>query len=338
LVDAKIKQKLKNHCYIEVKIVHKIKSSEGLFSWILINWPTDWSRCTEGKLMSGDNCILVTGASGRTGRAVISALNKKGAYVRAFIRRADVVDDIKLLGAAEILLGDLFETESLAAAVSGCSQVIHICPPMNQGEAELAKTVTDLCLSFDVRRLVLYSVLHPLLSDVRHHHLKLQAEEYLVNSGQVYTILQPGRYMQHHVQIWKEIIETGKHRMPFNINAKFNIVDVADLAEAVARVLTEEGHEAATYQLAGPHSLSQIDMARIISEVTGKVISAEFKPFDELRSDAEKKGMSADRIQQLYLMNKHYDNHGLVGNPNILEWLLDRPPIDFATYIRNFLA
>ena len=63
--------------------------------------------------MSGNNCILVTGASGRTGRAVISALSKKGAYVRAFIRRADVVDDIKLLGAAEILLGDLFETESL---------------------------------------------------------------------------------------------------------------------------------------------------------------------------------------------------------------------------------
>lgn len=288
--------------------------------------------------MTNNNCILVTGASGRTGRAVIQALQARGAVVRAFIRRAEVADELGALGADEIVLGDLFVGESLAKAVSGCAQVIHICPPMNPGEADLAKRMTDLCLENKVERLVLYSVLHPLLSDVRHHHLKLQAEEYLVNSGQVYTILQPGRYMQHHQILWNEIMATAKHRMPFSIEAKFNIVDLADLAEAAAIILTEAGHEAATYQLAGPHSLSQIDMARIISDVTGKTITAEAKPIEEFQAGAEKAGMPAGRIEQLTIMNNHYDKHGLIGNAKVLEWILGRPATDFATYIKNDLA
>ena len=282
--------------------------------------------------------VLVTGASGRTGRAVISVLQKYGVRIRAFIRRVQVSDDLKKLGADEIILGDLFDFEMLEAAVRGCSQVLHICPPMNPREAELANKITDLCSMNDVTRLVLYSVLHPLISEVRHHHLKLQAEEYLINSGQNYTILQPGRYMQHHDLIWTEILETGMHRMPFSIDAKFNIVDLADLAEATALVLMGDSHDFASYQLAGPDSLSQLDMARIISEVIGKPVFAETKSTDEFKQSAEKVGMPADRIEQLILMNKHYNEHGLVGNSNVLEWILGRPATNFSTYIRNNLA
>ncbi len=288
--------------------------------------------------MPDKTSILVTGASGRTGRAVISALKMHDVTIRGYIRRREVAQELKTLGVDEIVLGDLFDFSVLERAVSGCGHVIHICPPMNPRETELATKVTDLCLKHGVRRQLLYSVLHPLLSDVRHHNLKLKAEEYLVNSGQTYTILQPGRYMQHHVPIWKEIMETGKHRMPFSVDAKFNIVDLADLAEAVANVLTGDGHESATYQLAGPQALNQIDMARIISEVTGKLIAAEPKPADEFRAGAKKIGMPADRIEQLCIMNEHYDKHGLKGNCNVLEWILDRPATDFATYIKNNLA
>jgi len=253
--------------------------------------------------MPDKSLILVTGASGRTGRAVISALDSQNVSTRAFIRRKEASAELLKLGANEIALGDFFNYDSLEDAVSGCSHVIHICPPMHPGEAELAIQMTDLCLRLKVERLVLYSVLHPLLSDVRHHHFKLKAEEYLVNSGQTYTILQPGRYMQHHVPIWKEIMETGKHRMPFSVDAKFNIVDLADLAEAAANILMGEGHEAATYQLAGPQALNQIDMAEIISNVTGRSVKAEKKTFAEFKDGAKNSGMSADRIEQLCIMN-----------------------------------
>jgi uncharacterized protein YbjT (DUF2867 family) len=288
--------------------------------------------------MPDQTTILVTGASGRTGRAVISALQKHDVKIKAYIRREEVAEELKTLGADEIALGDLFDFNILEEAVAGCSHVIHICPPMDPRETELAKKITDFSLKNGVSRLLLYSVLHPLLSEVRHHNLKLRAEEYLVNSGQVYTILQPGRYMQHHVPIWKDIMETGKHRMPFSVDAKFNIVDLADLAEAVANVATTDGHDSATYQLAGPQSLSQIDMARIISEATRKSIIAEPKPVHEFRAGAKKNNMPADRIEQLCIMNEHYNKHGLKGNSNVLEWILDRPATNFATYIKKNLA
>jgi len=34
-------------------------------------------------------------------------------------------------------------------------------------------------------------------------------------------------------------------------------------------------------------------------------------------------------------MNAHYDAHGLVGNPNVLRWMLGRPPTTFREFVRR---
>lgn len=288
--------------------------------------------------MNENRPVLVTGASGRTGRRVVSALAKTGLEVRAFIRRAEVATEIEALGADQISLGDLFDGDSLADALAGCEQVIHICPPMHPEEAALARTVTDLCQRHGVGRMVLYSVLHPLATEVPHHARKLAAEQYLVNSGQPYTILQPARYMQHLVPIWNRVLETGIHNMPFSVEARFSVVDLGDLADAAAIVLSGDGHEGATYQLAGPQALNQSDMAGIISEVVGKPVQARAKGLDEFRQDAAAAGMAAERIETMCVMNQHYDAHGLTGNANVLRWLLGREPTDFRTFVERDLV
>jgi len=281
--------------------------------------------------------ILVTGASGKTGRRMVAALAARGAAVRAFIRRPEAGDELRRDGASEIAIGDLTDNVSLERALSGVEQVFHICPPMHPKEDAIARSLIDSCGKSGVGRFVLYSVLHPLLSDVPHHARKLEAERHLVNSGVAYTILQPSRYMQHLVPIWKSVLATGAHNMPFSTTARFSVVDLADLADACARVMTGPGHQAATYQLAGPHALSQSDMARILTQMLGKPIRAEAKPLDQLCKEAQATGMPAERIQNMRLMNAHYDAHGLVGNPNVLQWLLGRQPNDFATFVRREL-
>jgi len=125
--------------------------------------------------------------------------------------------------------------------------------------------------------------------------------------------------------------------MPFSTTARFSVVDLADLASACARIMTEPGHEGATYQLAGPDALSQEDMARILTEVLGRPIRAEAKPLDQFRKEAEAAGMPAERLQTMCLMNAHYDAHGLVGNPNVLRWILGHEPNDFAQFVRREL-
>jgi uncharacterized protein YbjT (DUF2867 family) len=281
--------------------------------------------------------LLVTGASGKTGRRVVAELARRGQEVRAFIRRPEVEAELHQVGAADIVVGDLSHAASLKRALDGVGQVLHICPPMHPKEDVIARVMIDLCGEMGVGRFVLYSVLHPILSDVPHHDRKLRAERYLVDSGVPYTILQPGRYMQHLLPIWKTVVASGVHSMPFSTKSKFNVVDLADVAEACARIMTEPGHESATYELAGPQALSQEDMAVILSQLLRKPIRAESKPIDQMRKEAEAAGAPTERINTMCLMNAHYDGHGLLGNPNVLRWILGREPNDFAAFVKREL-
>lgn len=281
--------------------------------------------------------ILVTGASGRTGRRMVAALAARNARVRAFVRRADAGEQLRALGAAEIVVGDLFDSEAQARAVRGAAQVLHICPPMHPQEDALARTLIDLCAREGTGRFVLYSVLHPLLADVPHHHRKLAAERHLVDSGIAATILQPSRYMQHLVPMWPAVLATGTHSMPFSTTSRLSVVDLHDLAEATAKVLTEPGHDGATYQLAGPDALSQDDIATILSELLGRPIRAVAKPLDEALREAAAAGFPPERVETIRLMNAHYDAHGLVGNPNVLQWILGRPATRFRDFVRREL-
>lgn len=280
--------------------------------------------------------ILVTGASGKTGQAVVRELAQRGGRVRAFVRRDDAARDLLSAGAAEAQVGDLLDAAALRRAIAGSAQVIHICPPMHPQEEELGKRVIELSEAESVGRLTLYSVLHPVV-DVPHHRRKLGVEKALIESSLVYTILQPGRYMQHLATAWKDVVEAGVHSMPFAVDRRFSLVDLHDLAEAAARVMLVEGHEYATYQLCGPERLSQIDCASILSNHLGREVRAAVKPMAAAAAAFERAGMPAARIENMRIMNAHYDAHGFVGAPTALRMLLGREPTSFARYVaRDF--
>ena len=153
--------------------------------------------------------ILITGASGKTGRRAVAATVRSGGIVRAFLRCPEAGPELLQAGASRSAIGDLMDSGSLQRALEGVGQVLHICPPMHPQEDKIAMSLIDLASREGVDRFVLYSVLHPLLADVPHHARKLEAERYLVDSGQVYTILQPGRYMQHLAAICKHSAGDG---------------------------------------------------------------------------------------------------------------------------------
>lgn len=279
--------------------------------------------------------ILITAASSKTGRQALAALVRRGARARVLVRRGEAGEELRAAGAAEVVVGDLFDRDVLGKAMQGARQVLHICPPMHPQEDALAKTAIELCREAAVSRLVLYSVLHPLLLDVPHHRRKLEAERALVESGLPYVVLQPSRYMQHLLPIWKTVKETGVHSMPFDVAQRFSVVDLADLAEVAAKVLTEPGHDNATYPLAGPAALSQTDMAQTLSELLGKPVRAVEKPLEDFRKEATAAGMPAARVDTMCTMLQHYGAHGLTGNPNILTWLLGRPPTTFRAFVQR---
>ncbi|MDX2224528.1 MAG: NmrA family NAD(P)-binding protein [Rhodospirillaceae bacterium] len=279
--------------------------------------------------------VLVTGANGKTGRAVIAALARKGARVRAFIRDAAQFEALKGIGTAEFAAGDMLRPETFAPALKGCAALIHIGPPMHADEVKITSDLLAAAKAANLARFVYYSVMHPLRREVPHHARKLDAEERVIESGVPYTIVQPIRYMQHLEPIWKEVTGAGVHAMPFNTVVKFSVADLLDLAEAAAIAATAPGHLYATYELAGPEPLSQDDMAAIISGVLGKPVTARAIPLDEMAAKAKAAGATALRIDTMRKMNAHYDHSGFLGNPNVLGWLLGRAPTTYRAYVER---
>lgn len=279
---------------------------------------------------------LVTGAAGNTGRRLVASLLHRGADVRAFVRRNESCNVLAAMGVCDCIAGTLEDDRALAAALEGVAQVLHVCPPMHREEDAIARRLTGLCARAGVARLILWSVLHPEI-DVPHHRRKLAAQTHLIDSGLTYTILQPARYMQHLVPIWEQVLRQGEHSMPFATTARFSLADLADLAEAAAIVATQPGHEFATYQLAGPTALSQEDCAEILGGLLGKPVTARERDLAAFCEQAASAGMPAWRIDNMATMNRHYTAHGLVGNPNVLTWLLGRRPNSFADFVRREL-
>ena len=284
--------------------------------------------------------VLVTGANGKTGRAVTAALAASGVQVRAFVREAAQWQGLQVLGKADDhALGDLRDPASVGRALTGCDAMVHIGPPMHPDEAAMTRNCIDAAIDGSLRHFVYYSVMHTLRREVRHHRLKLDCEEMLVESGLAYTIVQPIRYMQHLEPIWKQVTGQGVHAMPFNVDVRFNVADLLDHAAATAAVVADSAaHCYATYELAGPEALSQTDMAAIIGKVIGRPVTALVVPLEELRAKATAAGNSADRVEQMLAMNAHYDRHGFRGNPNVLRMILRREPTRFEDYVRRLWA
>lgn len=125
--------------------------------------------------------------------------------------------------------------------------------------------------------------------------------------------------------------------MPFDIDVRFNVVDLLDLAEVTAGVTLRVTHHYGTFELAGPEALSQRAMAEILSRLLGQAVSASALSLDDMQAKARKANASEDRIEQMTAMNRHYNVHGMLGNSAVLAMLLGRPPTSYEQYARRVL-
>lgn len=279
--------------------------------------------------------LLLTGADGRTGRAVLAALEARGAAVRALVRDPAQAEAVHEAGADQVVVGDLLDPAAVTDAVAGCETVVHVGPPMHPDEVAITRSFVDAARSSGVERFVYYSVMHAFRRELPHRARKLDATELLMDSGLAYTVLQPARYMQHLESIWPSVRDQGVHAMPFGTDRLFSVVDLLDVAEVTAIVATEPGHLSASYELAGPEALSQQDMAHIIAGVLGRDVRADQVPLAEMAAEAAVQGLDAERVDELTRLNAHYDAHGFPGNANVLTYLLNRRPTEFRSYVER---
>lgn len=274
--------------------------------------------------------ILVTGAGGKTGKAVLDALAGQDEPIRAWVRRPKQANG---LACADWIAGDMRDVPLWDAACKGVRAVYHICPNLHPAEVAICQLALDAARRAGVEHFVYHSVLHPQTAPMPHHWRKLQCEEAIFASGLPFTILQPCAYMQNVLAYWPSISDQGIYPVPYALDARLSLVDLWDVAAVATKVLTEAGHAAAIYELAGPEPLSQTEIAAALAEALGRPVQARRVDWDEWQADARQRGMGDEAIETLLAMFRYYDRYGLVGNPNVLGWLLGRAPTTFTEFV-----
>jgi uncharacterized protein YbjT (DUF2867 family) len=227
------------------------------------------------------NRILVIGATGRTGRQVLSQLPRTGVRVRAMARNPQTA---ALPPHVDVLRGDLTLPETLNECLAGIDTVFLVwtAPPATVAPA-LERIVKH------ARRIVFlsspYKTAHPFFQQpnlVRALHAEV--ERLIEASGRQWTFLRPGMFSSNALFWWAPQIRAGDVvRWPY-LAAPTAPIDERDIAAVAVRALCEDGHAGADYVLTGPQSLSQFEQISTIGHVSGRSLRIEeMSPEEALR-------------------------------------------------------
>ena len=228
--------------------------------------------------------VLVTGATGRVGRAVVGQLVDAGVPVRALTRRPEAA---ALPEDVEVVAGDLTVPESLDAALRGAGAVFLVWTVPSATAPAVVKS-----LATSARRVVFLSsphqTPHPFFQQPNPMALLHAGIERLIaDAGLESVIIRPGMFASNSVAWWAPAIRAdGVVRWPYGA-AETAPVDDRDVAAVSARTLYQDGHAGGDYVLTGPESLTQVEQVRIIGEVLGLRVRFEELSPDEFRSETE---------------------------------------------------
>ncbi len=277
--------------------------------------------------------IVLTGAGGKTGKAVLNALSAKSLNVRAVVYRQDFIGESLELGAQEAVWGDMRDPQFMMGALKGASAVYHICPNVHPEELAIGRNIIDAAKHLSVDRVVFHSVLHPQTEKMAHHWQKLRVEELILESGLTYIILQPAPYLQNILAYLEEILQDRIYTLPYNPTAKISMVDLDDVAQAAAILISSAKYNWGVYEITGTEPLSSLDVSAALSQRLGLDIRAEQMLLEDWRQSARSSGLGDYEIEALTGMFRYYDQFGLKGNNRVLGWILGREPTQLSQFV-----
>jgi uncharacterized protein YbjT (DUF2867 family) len=217
--------------------------------------------------------ILVTGATGKTGSAVVAQLRERQWPVRAVVRTRDARSErLERLG-ADIVVADIFDYDALRAAMAGTSRA-YFCPPFHPHMLQSAVTFALAAREAKLESIVgltqwLASPSHPSLS-TRQHWLADRLFALLPDVG--LTLVNPGLFADSpYLALMRYAALLGVFPMPAQGTSRNAPPSTDDIARvAVAALIDPATHAGKTYRPTGPEMLSLDDMVGIVGHVLGR--------------------------------------------------------------------
>lgn len=277
--------------------------------------------------------ILVTGATGLVGSALVKELNKRNKKeVRAAFHRGRVTPQLKTFSSEQIRL-EFGDFSTIDRAFQGVS-TLFLVTPFAREQVEYAKRMIDRALLFGIEHIVDLSILgaeqEPGTQFSRWHR---RIEKYLENCGAAYTIIRPNIFMQNFLRYAQP--SGGFIYLPLN-HARVSYIDVNDIAAVAAEIIIAgKEHYGAIYELTGPQALTVDDVTHIISSSVG--IHVGYIPIQEetachIMESLGIPAWMAKGMLELYSMQREGKNEMVTST---VELLCNRKPISFEEFVFN---
>ncbi|MET9467727.1 NmrA family NAD(P)-binding protein [Streptomyces sp. NPDC006544] len=230
--------------------------------------------------------IVVMGATGATGNALLHSLLALGTPVRALTRtphRPIPGTNAAHQPPVEVQYADATDPRSLHTAFRGAGQ-LFLAMANSPAQVELETRVIDIAAHTGIRHIVKISAPaaepdSPVAVSRGHHAI----EEHLRASGLAHTVLRPYAFTQNLLRMAPTVAQgvilgtTG--------DAPFNYVDCRDIGDVAAAAFTRPDIAGGTYTLTGPEAVSYPALASRLTALTGRPIRYVHLTPEELRDN-----------------------------------------------------
>ena len=278
--------------------------------------------------------VLVSGATGTNGAALVEELMARGVPVRAMVRTPEKAGTVGREG-VETVVADFGDPQTLDAAFEGVEKAFLVTPP-DPREPEWENNLVDAAKRAGVRHVVKLSVLGADKgAPVRFGRVHAESERYLEGSGLGYTILQPTGFMQNTLAYAGSVSSEGRFYAPL-ADAQVAWIDVRDIAAVAATALTEDGHEGKTYALTGPEALSNRNLAERFSTVPGRTVEHIEVSYEQARESMVDAGLPEWLADGLIELNREvYEPGYAAGVAGGVEEVIGHKPRSFDEFVRD---
>ncbi len=222
--------------------------------------------------------IVVTGATGNAGGAVVRALLGSGERVRGLVRGE--ADRSRLPAGVEAVTGDLNEPGTLRASLRDVRAVFLL-----SGYRDMPGALAEMRRAGVERIVLLSSSAAPdgdLSNAIARYHIV--SEHAVRESGVPFSFIQPNAFMSNTFRWIPQLREGDVIRAPF-ARVRAAMIDPDDVGAVAALALTSTGHEGRAYRLSGPESLLPADCVAVLADVLGRELRLEAQTDPDARAE-----------------------------------------------------
>jgi NAD(P)H dehydrogenase (quinone) len=279
--------------------------------------------------------IGIAGASGQLGRLVVEKLKAQvsPADIVALARRSARTADLGV----SVRDADYSKPDTLDRAFAGIDTLLLISSS-ELGERRVAQhhNVIEAAKRTGVQRIVYTSLLHADTSPLSLGYVHRSTEAELRASGIPFTMLRNGWYTENYTAAIPGALAGGVFLGSAG-NGKISSAVRIDYAEAAIAVLSTEGHDGKSYELAGDESYTLSDLAAEISRQTGRTIPYKNLPEAEYAAALIELGLPKPLAQAYAGYDVGASQAALFDDGRQLSGLIGRPTTPLATAVADAL-